>query len=535
MDIYIQTNKKWKCLQTIQDCKKNGNDREISCPHQSLKYIQKRILEELSQIYSPKNTVHSFIKNTQFVKKNIFTNASAHVGKDIVINVDIEDFFGSINFGRVFGLLKSEPYNASPEIAQKIAAVMVYQNKLPQGAPTSPIISNMICSKLDNSLMQIARKFRCHCTRYADDITFSTKDKNIDIDGILLEIDTAVKNNGFMLNNSKTRVQFKNTRQVVTGLKVNEHLNLNQDYLRLIRSMLHNWFKHGLVIASLKHFQACKNEKKYQGGFKQKSFTNIIRGKIEFVGQTRGRNSYAYIMSILRYELLKYGFVKSKNIADITEKFVNDGDDFNLMFLPKLYDSRIIIVEGVTDIAYLKQALAYFKTKNEFSNLRLRFVCAGGAETLNNIFNDIHTNKTKKINKTIIEKLSEADPFFIIDSDVRKLNIMRAHNQNIFKIQFENCGYMEQMFDKEYIFELVQSNGFRIDIGKVKQTYKNAFDSHLNKYSNGAVLISSIDSYILAGTMQISKTKLCELIEKDEHINYDMFSPIFKKIDLYYS
>src|SRR5205814_3311637 len=106
--------------------------------------------------------------------RSILTNAKPHLRQKFVLNVDLKDFFPTINFGRVRGVLIAKPYCLLPHIATYIARICCRDNALPQGAPTSPIISNMICSRLDRQLLRLARQYRCVYTRYADDLTFST-------------------------------------------------------------------------------------------------------------------------------------------------------------------------------------------------------------------------------------------------------------------------------------------------------------------------------------------------------------------------
>ncbi|MCX5638790.1 MAG: reverse transcriptase domain-containing protein, partial [Planctomycetota bacterium] len=157
--------------------KKQGGVREIYAPMTTLKIIQKKlnfILQNVyKKIYEKKICVHGFIYG-----KNVQTNALTHAKKEYVFNIDISDFFPSINFGRVYGLFMGKPYNLSKSVASVLARICAFKDLshdlLPQGAPTSPIISNMICARMDDELYRFARRFNCKYTRYADDITFST-------------------------------------------------------------------------------------------------------------------------------------------------------------------------------------------------------------------------------------------------------------------------------------------------------------------------------------------------------------------------
>ena len=149
--------------------KKNGKRRIISAPTTSLKILQQKLNCILSIVFPPKFSSHGFVKG-----RSIKTNAFTHVKRKYVLNIDLEDFFPSINFGRVRGMFMAYPYRLSAPVATVLSQICCYKNQLPQGAPTSPIISNMICAKLDSQLLYLAKQNKCLFTRYADDITFST-------------------------------------------------------------------------------------------------------------------------------------------------------------------------------------------------------------------------------------------------------------------------------------------------------------------------------------------------------------------------
>lgn len=149
--------------------KKSGGIRTICAPITALKIIQQKLHQVLQMVYDPKPAAQGFLMG-----RSIITNAQRHVGKRFVLNIDLLDFFPSINFGRVRGLFLSKPYSLPENVATILTQICCHENFLPQGAPTSPIVSNMICRKLDSQLQRIAKEYRCTYTRYADDITFST-------------------------------------------------------------------------------------------------------------------------------------------------------------------------------------------------------------------------------------------------------------------------------------------------------------------------------------------------------------------------
>jgi RNA-directed DNA polymerase len=149
--------------------KKSRGTRTVTSPNRALKFIQRRLATILQNVYTTKPVVYGFVEG-----KNIVDNARRHKKKTWVLNIDIENFFPSINFGRVRGMFMWKPYNLPEPVATVLAQICCFNNQLPQGAPTSPIISNMICAKMDSELQDLAWSTRCFYTRYADDITFST-------------------------------------------------------------------------------------------------------------------------------------------------------------------------------------------------------------------------------------------------------------------------------------------------------------------------------------------------------------------------
>lgn len=155
-----------KAYTTFKIPKKSGGHRLITTPQTSLKIIQHKLNQVLSSVYKVKPSVHGFA-----IEKSIVTNAKIHLKQRYILNLDLQDFFPSINFGRVRGLFIAKPYNCTQEVATILAQICCYNNQLPQGAPTSPIISNMICARLDSQLQKLAKKYWCIYTRYADDIT----------------------------------------------------------------------------------------------------------------------------------------------------------------------------------------------------------------------------------------------------------------------------------------------------------------------------------------------------------------------------
>ncbi|MBN1565716.1 MAG: TIR domain-containing protein [Anaerolineae bacterium] len=298
--------------------KKSGGTRKITAPISPLKIIQRKLNQVLQAVYIPKPSVHGFVPG-----RSIVTNAEAHMYKRIqkkksqkvekprnyILNIDLEDFFPSINFGRVRGMFMAVPYKCPERVATVLAQICCAYNELPQGAPTSPIVSNMLCSKLDSQLQRLAQKYRCHYTRYADDITFSTSllsfpralatTEYSSQSGYQVvvgpELNVIVEENGFRINRQKVRLQTPDRRQEITGLTVNEFPNVRRQYINQIRAMLYAWKKFGHDNAEERYRELHDNQE-YQCPDKLlPSFRSIVRGKIEFLGMVRGKQDRTYL------------------------------------------------------------------------------------------------------------------------------------------------------------------------------------------------------------------------------------------------
>lgn len=286
--------------------KKTGGTREISAPVTPIKIIQRKLNTVLQNvckdIYKKQDLVHGFRYG-----KSVCTNAKIHEKKEYVFNIDLLDFFPSINFGRVYGMFKGKRYKLPEKVAAVLARICCYNNQLPQGAPTSPIVSNMICARLDNELYRLARSFDCRYTRYADDITFSTDRPEFpaelaDVTQLISrsrlkavagkELNAIVEKNGFLINTCKVRIQNRHGRQCVTGLIVNEFPNVSRKYTNQIRAMLHSWKVDGLAGAEKKFLE--KNNKKRWPFESGNLFRQVVKGKINFLKMVRGNQNATY-------------------------------------------------------------------------------------------------------------------------------------------------------------------------------------------------------------------------------------------------
>lgn len=267
--------------------KKNGGSREILAPEPFLKYAQSRLnfyLQNYYHLVRPEG-VYGFVLNPD--KKtticNIVENAKPHVGQKFVLNMDLENFFSSIKAYRVKELFQSEYFRYNEEVATALALLVTFNRMLPTGAPTSPVISNFICIPLDEMLYAYCNKNSIQYSRYADDLTFSS---NNEIQKHHIEqIKSIIKANDFEVNHKKTRLKKSHRKQTVTGIIVNQKVNVDRKLIKMVRAMLHDALQNGVKKAAKKHFKSQRTKK-----IGDDYFLNRLDGYINFIAQVRGKD-----------------------------------------------------------------------------------------------------------------------------------------------------------------------------------------------------------------------------------------------------
>ncbi|QEU05014.1 retron Ec67 family RNA-directed DNA polymerase/endonuclease [Pseudomonas oryzihabitans] len=363
--------------------KKSGGVRTIYAPSDELKSIQaalSHLLQDcIQEIRNSKGEVSKSTLSHGFVRgRSIITNAVMHLRQKNVLNLDLKDFFEGFNFGRVRGFfIANKDFQLDPVIATVIAQIACFNNKLPQGSPCSPVITNLITHSLDIRLASLAKKNSCRYSRYADDLTISTRKKdfpsNLMAEGVSgyspgKKLQAEIKRAGFEINSSKTRIQYKDSRQDVTGLVVNKKPAIKSEYWRTVRSQCHALFQTGAFIEST-------------SGTPEDGNIFVLEGRLNFIDQidlfNRKRN---------RFDFVSEWDSSQKKIN--TRRLLSGRErTFSRFLYYKLFygnSKPTVVCEGKTDNVYLRCAMAQrangfpelFKSKagDEPSELLVQFV-----------------------------------------------------------------------------------------------------------------------------------------------------------------
>lgn len=332
--------------------KRDGSPRILAEPRLPLKILQQRVLAYLKTRCSPfRPVVHGFVEG-----RSILTNAKEHClpTQHHLLNIDLQDFFPSITFYRVRGVLQKHPFLLSHEVATVIAHMCTLNGTLPQGAPTSPFLANLVCRGLDKDLTDLARRYRAKYTRYADDITVSFNVRSAERlptaicsiqDGVLSigsELSQIITGHSFVINPAKSRLQGRYKRMEVTGLTVNKFPNVRRRFVDKIRGALHAWEKYGYEAAA-KEWQKraldpqiawdSKPWKRQTRTRKTPDLKNVLWGKLLYLRMVRGANDVLYARLADRYnavmqaELKRGEFVASSLPVEPVVRTQRDIDD----------------------------------------------------------------------------------------------------------------------------------------------------------------------------------------------------------------
>jgi retron-type reverse transcriptase len=288
--------------------KKSGGLREINAPLQGLKDIQ-RVISELLQFLIPVHeAAYGFAK-----KKNVALSAQLHLGKQFVYNIDIKDFFHSFSRSSVKLVLldKDSGIFTSEKLAFLVAGICTYnikpeaqidQHVLPQGAPTSPVLTNILCLRLDRKLVGLANRFHATYSRYADDITFSSDQNVFVIPAFQRELRRLISEiHKLELQETKSRIQHKSFRQEVTGVIVNEKLNVPKRFLKNLKMYLYLIEKYGEAFAT-QCFQKDFAKDRPNVSKEVIDLKAILGGKLNYLSMIRGKDDNVVIQLTERYK-----------------------------------------------------------------------------------------------------------------------------------------------------------------------------------------------------------------------------------------
>lgn len=314
------TDRRYKSFEIPKKTK--GKFRKISAPCKELKSILYFLNIALQAAYDPAPCVMGFVP-----ERSVVDNAKIHRGQKFIFNLDLENFFPSIEEPRIASRLQAKPYCLPKTVANVIAGLccmrieteeVVYEQNnmlknflfffkkqkpiykykyvLPQGAPTSPILTNMICERLDRRLSGLAKRFGLRYSRYADDITFSSMHFVYAEKGIFrTELRKIIAGEKFSINTKKTRLLRKGHCQEVTGLIVSQDkVNVTRKYVKDVRAILHIWEKYGNKEAYKKFMPKYEQEK---GHVKKcpPCMTRVIEGKLNYLKMVKGAFDSVYL------------------------------------------------------------------------------------------------------------------------------------------------------------------------------------------------------------------------------------------------
>ena len=252
--------------------KRLGGERLISSPYPALLECQQWINKNILYKLKTHKAAHGFVR-----QKSIVSNAKKHLNKKCLLKMDLLNFFPSINLRRVIAIFRSVGY--PPNISFYIASLCCLEDSLPQGAATSPALSNLVAFKLDLRLNALSKQFKLVYTRYADDLTFSGRHIGL---GFLSLVSSIIDDEGFSANHSKTKLIRGEGKKIVTGISVKDKtLKLPRAYKRKLRQEVHYIHKHGYI-------EHLRNRK-----IQDLKYIERLYGKVQFWLSIEPNNTFA--------------------------------------------------------------------------------------------------------------------------------------------------------------------------------------------------------------------------------------------------
>lgn len=304
--------------------KKSGGVRTITAPCYELKAIQDSLNKLFQAIYEPSKQAYGFV-----VGKSVADNAAYHVGQRYVFNIDLKDFFPSIEKRRIIARLKAAPFSFPSDVALLIAGLSCVKvdkkSSLPQGSPVSPTFSNIIAERLDRKLNKLANRYGARYSRYADDITFSSMNNIYRQEGDFYNaVWEVVAEEGFSINESKVRLNRIGERLEITGLTVSDKVNVARKYVNDLRWMIYHWERDGYNNA-YSVFIKKYTEAKTTPVKGTPDMQNVIAGKLDYLKMVKGNDDSTYLKLKERFDALVDGMPIDRSISAVLDVWESEG------------------------------------------------------------------------------------------------------------------------------------------------------------------------------------------------------------------
>lgn len=356
--LYLLSQKQSLFYQNKEIPKKDGNLRYISIPSTSLKLVQKWIKVKILDKLTISDFSMAFRQGNSYgIKKN----AELHKYDLYILKIDLKDFFHSINRTKVFYLFKGIGYN---NLACNILTnLCTYEDRLPQGAITSPAISNLVCKKLDYRLSGVASKRGISYTRYADDMYFSCDDEVLlrKTQNMIYEI---IKDEGFIINNKKIKFMGPHSKKIITGLIINDSkVIVPREIKRKVRAMIH----HTIVTGDYSNINKIKGYISFISSIEKDYKIKITK----FCERLIEKEQYRIFPDIVE-KYNKNNFLKTKNMEYINYEPIDEISG-EIIYLSELY---------------LEERIGFYKTNNIENKIDEFFKCSNQIATDINIDNE---------------------------------------------------------------------------------------------------------------------------------------------------
>lgn len=531
----------------IEIPKKNSEKkRKIYVPDGYLKVLQKRLANILTRIFEylkkdkPK-TSFAYRKDNGNDKYGIYQNACKHIHKKVVLNLDIKNYFESINFSRIVGFfIKNKYFLLKKEVAIIIAQIACYNENgktfLPQGSPLSPVISNFIGEIIDSKISKLKSKYKFSYSRYADDITLSFTYKNISENIFTINegqvfigssLKESIESSGFKINDKKTRVHFDDNRQTVTGLTVNNKVNINKDYYKNTKAM-------GLSYCMYKDFYKSKNHV-----FDDKKLgVNSLIGIFNYIFYIKNMENARKLDDIPNIQ------ISNKNRTLDPCEYLFEMSSFKRIFLKVLFHKSFvhherinILCEGKTDPSHLKKYLGErIKNYNVFafkesepSYFSKSLHIQGGTGSLARfvrVYDDLYHSKIGMNLPTII----------LVDNDKAGDDVFTAGSKKYsktYKLLSDDKSSIKCAYVCNNLY-IIQIPATCLIESKYIKCIEDMYETHIvNTKIGGKTLCKSNNPKdFVKGKHYTKDTFVKEVINKTNPINYNNFDFLFEMIEM---